>query len=52
MTKESPEFQKIVKKAMHEYKGGKLKSGSSGKVVKDRKQAVAIALSEARQSRG
>jgi len=38
-----------VKKVMHEYKGGKLKSGSGGK-VKSKKQAVAIALSEARQS--
>jgi hypothetical protein len=34
---------------MKEYKEGELKSGSSGK-VKSRKQAVAIALSEARQA--
>jgi Family of unknown function (DUF6496) len=39
-----------VKKVMHEYKHGQLKSGRSGKKVKSRKQAVAIALSEARQS--
>jgi hypothetical protein len=39
-----------VKKVMHEYKHGQLKSGGSGKKVKSRKQAVAIALSEARQS--
>jgi len=51
MTKESPEFKKIVEEAMHEYKCGKLKSGVNGKVVKDRKQAIAIALSEARQNR-
>lgn len=38
-----------VKKVMHEYKHGELKSGSGGK-VKSRKQAVAIALSEARKS--
>ena len=50
MTKESPEFQKIVEEAIHEYKCGKLKSGGNGKVVKDRKQAIAIALSEDRQS--
>jgi len=50
MTKESPEFKKTVEKAMHEYKSGKLKSGSNGKVVRDRKQAIAIALSEARQN--
>ena len=39
-----------VKKVMHEYKHGQLKSGGSGKPVKSRKQAVAIALSEARQA--
>ena len=50
MNKESPEFQKIVEEAMHEYKDGKLRSGSNGKVVRDRKQAIAIALSEARQN--
>ncbi len=38
-----------IKKVMGEYKRGKLRSSSGGKVRK-RKQAVAIALSEARQS--
>jgi len=38
-----------VKKVMKEYKSGQLKSGS-GKKVANRKQAVAIALSEARAS--
>ena len=38
-----------VHKVMKEHKEGKLKSGS-GKKVKSRKQAVAIALNEARQS--
>lgn len=38
-----------VKKVMHEYKEGTLKSGS-GKKVASRKQAVAVALSEARKS--
>lgn len=38
-----------IPKVMHEYKSGELHSGSkSGPVVKNRKQAVAIALSEAR----
>jgi hypothetical protein len=37
---------------MHEMKRGQLKSGRSGKKVKSRKQAVAIALSEARRSGG
>lgn len=39
-----------IEKVMHEYKEGTLKSGSSGKKVKSRKQAVAIALSEARNA--
>jgi hypothetical protein len=39
-----------VHKVMKEYKSGTLKSGGSGKKVKSRKQAVAIALSEARES--
>lgn len=38
-----------VEKVMHEYKEGKLRSGAGSK-VKSRKQAVAIALSEARES--
>ena len=40
-----------VKKVMEEFKQGKLHSGSKkGPVVKNRKQAVAIALSEARDA--
>jgi hypothetical protein len=39
-----------VKKVMGEYKRGTLKS-SSGKKVKSRKQAVAIAMSEARRGK-
>lgn len=35
---------------MHEMKEGKLRSGRSGKKVKSRKQAIAIGLSEARES--
>jgi|GEM_PF-2217007 len=38
-----------VKKAMHEFKRGKLKSGRSGTRVRSRKQAVAIGLSQARR---
>src|SRR5262249_15321692 len=41
--------QKTVKEAMHKYKHGDLKSGKSGHKVKNRKQAVAIGLSEARK---
>ncbi len=39
-----------VEKVMHEYKTGTLKS-SSGDKVTNRKQAIAIALSEQRQAR-
>jgi hypothetical protein len=42
--------KKKVKRAMHEYKHGKLKSGRSGRKAKSRKQAIAIGLSEARRS--
>ena len=41
--------QKKVGKVMHEFKEGTLKSSSGQKVTK-RKQAVAIALSEARDA--
>jgi hypothetical protein len=40
-----------VEKVMHEFKTGKLHSGSKkGPVVSNKKQAVAIALSEARKA--
>jgi len=48
-TKKSSTGKKKVHKVMSEYKHGDLKSGSGGK-VKSRKQAVAIALSEARSA--
>ena len=38
-----------VKKAMHERKAGKLRTGS-GKKVTSRKQAIAIGLSQARRA--
>ncbi len=41
-----------VEKTMDEYKHGTLKSGSSGKKVTSRKQAIAIGLSEARKAGG
>ena len=40
-----------VEKVMGEFKRGSLHSGKGGPVVKSRKQAVAIALSEARRSK-
>ena len=39
-----------VKKVMQERKRGTLKSGSSGKKVTSRKQAIAIGLAEARKA--
>ena len=44
--------QEKVKKVMDERKKGTLKSGSSGKKVTSRKQAIAIGLSEARRAGG
>jgi hypothetical protein len=38
-----------VRRAMHEMKRGKLRSGRSRRRVKSRKQAIAIGLSEARK---
>jgi hypothetical protein len=45
-----PETEGNVENVMHEYKEGKLKSGS-GRKVKSRKQAIAIAMSESGQSK-
>ena len=44
--------QQKVRRAVHEMKRGKLKSGRSGAKVKSRKQAIAIGLSEARRAGG
>jgi hypothetical protein len=41
-----------IERAMHEMKEGKLRSGRSGKKVTERKQAIAIGLSEARRAGG
>ena len=43
--------QAKVSKVMKEFKSGKLHSGKKGPVVKSRKQAIAIALSEAGMSK-
>lgn len=40
-----------VQKVMHEFKTGTLHSGKGGKVVKNQKQAIAIALSEAAKAK-
>jgi hypothetical protein len=42
---------KKVEKVMGEYKRGTLHSGKGGPVVKSKKQAVAIAMSEAKMAK-
>ncbi len=49
MNKYGKKAQDKVERAMHEMKKGELRSGSSGKKVTSRKQAIAIGLSEARK---
>ena len=44
--------QKKFGKLMHEFGKGELHSGKGGKVVKNPKQAVAIAISEAAKKMG
>jgi len=49
MAKYDQKSQEKVQRAVHEMEEGKLKSGKSGKKVTNRKQAIAIGLSEARK---
>ena len=49
MARYGKKAQEKVKKVMDEKKKGTLRSGKSGKKVTSRKQAIAIALSEARK---
>lgn len=44
--------QKKVGAVMHEFKTGTLHSGKGGKVAKNPKQGIAIALSEAARKMG
>jgi hypothetical protein len=50
---ESPRQKRITGRVMHEFKHGELKSGRGGKAgkVKNRRQAIAIALQEAGASK-
>jgi hypothetical protein len=51
MPKKASKGKKKVEKVMHEYKEGTLHSGSKkGPKVSNPKQAIAIALSEARKA--
>lgn len=50
MAKYSKKAQDKIGEVMHEFKEGELKSGRSGKKVKDRKQAIAIGISEAKEA--
>jgi hypothetical protein len=52
MAKYSKKSQEKIEKVMHEFKEGTLKSGKKGRggKVKNRKQAVAIGISEARKA--
>ena len=51
MAKYSKKAQDKIEIVMHEFKDGTLKSGKGGKggIVKSRKQAIAIGISEARK---
>jgi hypothetical protein len=53
MPKSSPRQRKTLGRVMHEFKHGELKSGRGGKAgkVKNRRQAIAIALNEAGASK-
>ncbi len=52
MAKYSKKAQEKIEKVMHEFKHGELKSGKGGKggIVKSRKQAIAIGISEAQEA--
>jgi len=48
----SPKQQAKFKTVMKEYAAGSLHHGGTGKIVKDRKVAVAVAFSKAREVKG
>ena len=52
MAKYSKKAQDKIEEVMHEFKHGELKSGKGGKggIVKNREQAIAIGISEAREA--
>ena len=52
MAKYGKKASETVESAMRRRKRGTLKSGGSGRTVKSRKQAIAIALNETREKGG
>jgi hypothetical protein len=47
----SPKAKEKIKKTMHEFKAGSLRSGSKkGPKVKSRQQAIAISLNQAKKA--
>jgi len=48
---QGPRQKKTVERVMHEYKHGELKTARGSRKVKNRRQAIAIALSEAGASK-
>ena len=46
----TPKGQRKVGKVMHEFKEGTLHSGKNGPIVKNRRQAIAISLSEGQKA--
>lgn len=49
MNKQTPAQKKKIGLVMREFAKGELHSGKGGPIVKDQKQAVAIAMSQARK---
>jgi hypothetical protein len=52
MARYGKKIQEKVEEKVHEMKRGRLKSGRSAQTVRNPKQAIAIALSEARKEGG
>jgi hypothetical protein len=48
--KYGPKAKRKIEKVIREYSRGQLRSGRSGKKVRNPKQAIAIGISEARKS--
>lgn len=49
MNKYGPKARAKIERTMHEFKKGTLKNASNGAPVKDKDQAIAIGISEAKR---